>query len=194
MKLNKSGVNKLLTNARTLSRASADTTYQLSKIMSIMHSLELHSVIGYDSFDQMIASEMEFSQFVGRGLCNFHNAITRLKYSKSETIRMLQHNSWRQIYSIVASRDTKITVASVIRQLKTGGHGNSEFQFNFAISSDKQSAKLNSMLAHYGMVTTASGTRTHLSEAFEKMLEKHESLLRAEKRASAPGKRRLKAA
>jgi len=187
-KITKTFFRKTVAEIAALDKTKVECQYQIANLLTAIRDHKMHELGGYDSFAMMVAGELEMHPSTANKYIGFFNTVTRLGYSKDETLKLMQRFGRNRIYGVLCNSEKKLSVRALAKRIHDGDQSRDK-QFHFQIPEDRAAAIASNVLSQYGMVVTKSGQRTNMSTAFLKLVEEHERMKK--QLAKASGKTKL---
>lgn len=157
--------NKILDQLIDLDVATNVGYYEMGRLLSAISKNTLWDIMGYESFPHMVSEELSFASGTANHYVSLYDNLRRLKYNKTESLKLIQEHSMTRLVDVIPSINAKISSKALgkrIADLDTK-------QLNFMVTS-KELAEAQRALAKLGATMSKTGRRQHSSEAFMTMI------------------------
>lgn len=173
--MNKIQVNQLATTLREHLRGVARDTFAAAQILTAFKQQRLYEIIGFDSFAEFV-EDTGITASVGQAHTYVYEHAKRLKYTKVETIEIIESFGLHQSARLLSQQDRKVALSTL--QRKSVAYAREHNQVNFVLAPDELRL-LEDTLAAHGMYYTETGTRMNKTEALVRLLKTLPAKLRA---------------
>lgn len=167
--MNKTTVNQLIQKLHKHLEQRATETYEICQILASVRAQRLYEMLGYDTFDEFCTeSQLSISTPMAHIHCRCFELLKELKYKKAESLEILSEMSVHELTKVLRGLDRKVKLSTLKRHALEYYREHS--QLNFTFDADKL-ARVEAILAEYGLDYTEAGTRRGASEALLAALE-----------------------
>lgn len=154
---------KLVRVIKAHSNDSALSSYELARTLEAFFGNQMHDSFGYEgNVEGFIEDVLEMTRYQVYTLRAMYRAFKRLKYTKAESIKMIESCGWSACGKKLPAVTRKITPLSFRRRLAADGAGTA---FNILTTDAADAKKVSAVLQRCGMEENANGIRLGISEA-----------------------------
>lgn len=104
---------QLLDSLKELDRMMVRAYYEMGRILTSIADNNLYDLLGYDSLTAMIEEELTFAPTSGSSYMKLYRELRRLKYNKTESIKLLETFGMRHLLEVLPKLNTKVGARAI---------------------------------------------------------------------------------
>lgn len=150
-----------------------ENLYIIAKTLTSLHDLKMHEAMGYDSFNAMVRAELSFSHSLARRYVTLFNLFTAYRYTKRQATTLLCEHSVKDLIEALTNAGHKLESGAINTHLSS-----TTIRYLGLYISESDNRRIEKALSRHGMIHSAHGRRTNLTNAMLALIEDYESLLK----------------
>lgn len=145
---------ELLDRLTALDLATVENYYDMGAIISALKHGKLYTMVGYDSFKELVGCELSFTESTASKYGRMYDNFTKFKYTKTEAIDLLSRFGLTNMHEELIKMTKKLGVRAIQRRIAAKDVEQICFSFTH-----EESEEIHTALRTFGARPSKNGKR-----------------------------------